>query len=196
MSLPVRNREERPAWPTPEERELFRTVLRDVQPLRTRGRYVRDHVPDIGTVGATDRPVATAGNGERQSADVRPASKPTSVARPEPNPGLDRRTAMRLRRGDIPIERRLDLHGMTQADAHAALGRFIRQAWADGKRMLLVITGKGSVTSGGGVLRRYVPHWLTAGEHAARVLRIETARPQHGGSGAYYVLLRRNRGAS
>ncbi|HEX6977892.1 MAG TPA: Smr/MutS family protein [Alphaproteobacteria bacterium] len=191
----MRNREARPVQPTAEERELFRAVLRDVQPLRARGRHVRDRAADIAAAGATDRPAAAVGKGERHPGGGQPVAKP-AAARPEPNPGLDRRTAMRLRRGDIPIERRLDLHGMTQADAHAALDRFVRRAWADGKRMLLIITGKGSVIAGGGVLRRYVPGWLTAGEHAARVLRIETARPQHGGSGAYYVLLRRNRGAS
>ena len=59
--------------------------------------------------------------------------------------------------------------------------------------MLLVITGKGSPGSGGGVLRRNLPRWLMSGEHAHRVLKIEGAQPRHGGSGAYYVLLRRRR---
>jgi DNA-nicking Smr family endonuclease len=108
-----------------------------------------------------------------------------------PNPGIDRRTAERLREGEIPIDRRIDLHGMRQDDAHAALDRFVRQAWKDGKRMLLVITGKGSL--GEGVLRRQVPRWLIAGEHAARLLKIEGAQARHGGSGAFYVLLRRQR---
>jgi DNA-nicking Smr family endonuclease len=59
--------------------------------------------------------------------------------------------------------------------------------------MLLVITGKGSVAEGGGVLRRQVPRWLAAGEHVRRLLRLEQAQPRHGGSGALYVLLRRQR---
>ena len=71
-----------------------------------------------------------------------------------PNPGIDRRTAERLRKGEMAIERRIDLHGMTQDHAHATLDRFIAAAWGDGMRMLLVITGKGNVGSGGGVLRR------------------------------------------
>lgn len=123
-----------------------------------------------------------------------PVRLPVAVKRAPPNPGLDRRTAERLRRGDIPIERRLDLHGMTQADAHAALDHFVRRAWMDGKRMLLVITGKGAAGTGG-VLRNGIPRWLAAGENAVRVLRIESAQARHGGGGAYYVLLRRRREA-
>ncbi len=94
----------------------------------------------------------------------------------------------------MAIDRRLDLHGMTQANAHAALDRFVRGAWRDGARLLLIITGKGS--GGEGVLRKSLPQWLHAGEHAPRVLRMESAQPKHGGSGAFYVLLRRQRGTS
>jgi DNA-nicking Smr family endonuclease len=114
---------------------------------------------------------------------------------PPPNPGIDRRTAERLRKGAMDIDRHLDLHGMTEAAAHAALDRFVRQAWREGARVLLVITGKGSVRDGGGVLRRNLPRWLAVGDSAAHVLRIESAQPRHGGSGAYYVLLRRHREA-
>lgn len=95
----------------------------------------------------------------------------------------------------MAIDRRLDLHGMTEAAAHAALDRFVRHAWHEGVRVLLVITGKGSVREGGGVLRRNLPRWLAAGENAPRVLRIEQAQLRHGGQGAYYVLLRRRRSA-
>jgi DNA-nicking Smr family endonuclease len=109
-----------------------------------------------------------------------------------PNPGIDRRTAERFQKGEMAIDRRLDLHGMTQARAHAALDRFVRNAWQEGLRVLLIITGKGS--GGEGVLRRSLPHWLEAGEHAPRVLRLTRAQPKHGGEGAFYVLLRRQRG--
>jgi DNA-nicking Smr family endonuclease len=121
---------------------------------------------------------------------VPPVPRPPAT----PNPGIDRRTAQRLRKGALAIDRRLDLHGMTEAAAHAALDRFVRQAWQEGCRVLLVITGKGSVREGGGVLRRNLPRWLAAGENAPRVLRVEQAQTRHGGEGAYYVLLRRQRG--
>ncbi|MBV8538814.1 MAG: Smr/MutS family protein, partial [Alphaproteobacteria bacterium] len=69
----------------------------------------------------------------------------------------------------------------------------VRLAWHEGVRVLLVITGKGSVREGGGVLRRNLPRWLAAGGNAPHVLRIEQAQLRHGGQGAYYVLLRRRR---
>jgi len=166
--------------PPVDDTALFRAAMRDVKPLAHRRR-----------ASAMEEPTAP-----RQPPEPKRAAGPRRdgpVAKPLPNPGIDRRTAERLRKGEIAIERRIDLHGMTQDDAHAALDRFVRQAWKDGKRMLLVITGKGSVAEGGGVLRRQVPRWLAVGEHAARLLRLEPAQPRHGGAGALYVLLRRQR---
>lgn len=168
--------------------DLFAAVMRDVTPLRTAR-------PAPAVRPQTARPqTARAARPPDVPAPVPPA-RPTKVADPVPNPGLDRRTAARLRKGEMAIDRRLDLHGMTEAAAHAALDRFVRQAWQDGARVLLVITGKGSVRDGGGVIRRNLPRWLAAGENAPRVLRIESAQPRHGGTGASYVLLRRQRRA-
>lgn len=171
----------------PEDAKLFHAAMRDVKPLPKR-RVRPVPVPAAPPAAqAGKEPVARAC---KTAAPTRAAPSPLAA---KPNPGIDRRTAERLRKGEIPIERRIDLHGMTQDDAHAALDRFVRQAWSDGKRMLLVITGKGSIAVGGGVLRRHVPRWLAAGEHGSRVLRIETAQARHGGGGAFYVLLRRQR---
>ncbi|MGH6967791.1 MAG: Smr/MutS family protein, partial [Stellaceae bacterium] len=104
---------------------------------------------------------------------------------------LDRRTLTRLKHGEMPIEARLDLHGLTQEAAHRALVRFIDEATADGARLTLVITGKGR--SGEGVLREAVPRWLTERANRARILAVMPAAAKHGGSGALYVLLRRTR---
>jgi DNA-nicking Smr family endonuclease len=173
----------------PDDAKLFRAAMRDVKPLRARR---------ARPAPQPEPPTARPGKKEAERISAKPATSVNRNALPvvpaKPNPGIDRGTAERLRKGEMAIERRLDLHGMTQDDAHAALDRFVRKAWGDGKRMLLVITGKGSVSAGGGVLRRHVPRWLAAGEHGPRVLRIETAQPRHGGSGALYVLLRRQRG--
>jgi len=111
---------------------------------------------------------------------------------------LDRRTEERLTRGELPLEGRMDLHGMTQAQAHRALQIFIRRSFDDGKRCVLIITGKGVRTDDNGVvvpgvLRAAVPTWLGAEVQAGRVLRWTVAQPQHGGDGALYVLLRRQR---
>ena len=150
----------------------------------------------------------------RSIAPLRPAkAKPTSkalapgkvsphaVARPEPVPRprplplmpFDRRLKQRVARGREVIEARIDLHGMTQQQAYSALLRFLHGAQAAGKRMALVVTGKGS---GGhdrdrGVLRRQVPLWLTLPEFRLFVLGFEEAHVGHGGQGALYVRLRR-----
>lgn len=106
---------------------------------------------------------------------------------PLPRREIDRRSAQRVKRGQTPIEARLDLHGMTQAQAHRALARFLVQAQKAGQRLVLIITGKS------GVLYGAVPRWLEEGENSARVLAAARARPQHGGTGALYVFLRRKR---
>ena len=102
--------------------------------------------------------------------------------------GLDGRTQRRLFRGDLPIDRRLDLHGHTAARAEIKLQRFIEDASYAGCRCVLVITGKGT-----GVLKGHVPGWLKGSSLSGLVLALAEARPVDGGSGAFYVLLRRRR---
>jgi len=107
----------------------------------------------------------------------------------------------RVARGRDPIEARLDLHGMTQMQAHAELLRFLRRAQADGARTVLVVTGKGFRSRGGkhdadrepGVLRRQVPMWLALPEFRLLVVGFDDAHAGHGGQGALYVRLRRAR---
>jgi DNA-nicking Smr family endonuclease len=105
--------------------------------------------------------------------------------------GLDKRQEQRLKRGQLPIEARLDLHGLTQGAAQAAALAFVARGIETGARCLLIITGKGGAQ--GGVLRRALPHWLEASGHARDILRLVPAAIQHGGEGAFYVLLKRKR---
>lgn len=115
---------------------------------------------------------------------------------------LDRRSAERLRKGQMPIEATLDLHGMTQVEAFPALRDFVVSCALARKRCVLVITGKGGgegglrdpLSSGQGVLKRRLPEWIQDPALAPYILKLQAAKPQHGGGGAYYVLLRRNRG--
>jgi DNA-nicking Smr family endonuclease len=123
-----------------------------------------------------------------------PAPMPAEIvpARRFPVPvgvGIDRRNAQRLKRGQMVIEARLDLHGLTQSEAHGALQRFVARSHDQGRRALLIITGKGHE----GVLRRAVPRWLDEPALRPLVLAREEAQPRHGGEGALYVLLRRRR---
>ena len=131
---------------------------------------------------------------------MRPAApgNPPLPKEPPPLAPLGRRLKQRVARGREPIEARLDLHGYTQAEAHAALLRFLRRAQADNLKTVLVVTGKGSArnarTAGEtGVLKRAVPQWLALPEFRSLVLGFEDAHSGHGGQGALYLRLRRAR---
>ncbi|MEL7343966.1 MAG: Smr/MutS family protein [Pseudomonadota bacterium] len=113
---------------------------------------------------------------------------------------MDRKAFQNLKRGKKSPEARIDLHGMTLAQAHPALTRFIARAHGDGLRLVLVITGKGKNRDQGGpiperfgALRHQVPEWLRQGAMAHVVMQITPAHVKHGGGGAYYVYLRRRR---
>src|SRR5262249_30229024 len=114
---------------------------------------------------------------------------------------LGRRLKQRVARGREPIEARIDLHGMTQAQAHAALLRFLHRAQADGARTALIVTGKGSAKAsddreaetGRGVTSGQVPLWLALPECRPLVVGFDDAHVGHGGKGALYVRLRRGK---
>ena len=115
-------------------------------------------------------------------------------------PRVDGNTHAKLKRGKLRPEARIDLHGMTLSQAHPVLTRFLMAAHADGKRLVLVITGKGKDRDDGGVmpvrrgiLRHQVPHWVHTAPLAPMVVQITPAHYRHGGDGAYYVYLRRQR---
>lgn len=136
-----------------------------------------------------------------------PAPPPVVDRAPDPAraldaapPRVDGRTHARLRRGKLRPEARIDLHGMTLSQAHPALARFLIAAHADGKRLVLIITGKGKDRDDGdimpvrrGILRHQVPHWLQTPPLQAVVIQVTPAHFRHGGDGAYYVYLRRAR---
>lgn len=113
---------------------------------------------------------------------------------------MDRKTFARMNRGKLKPEARIDLHGMTLDRAHGALTRFILSSHGGGKRLVLVITGKGKDRDEGGpiptrrgVLRHQVPQWLATPPLSSAVLQVSQAHVSHGGGGAYYVYLRRQR---
>jgi len=174
-----------------EDRALWRSVARSVMPLK-RKRARRDP-PEASVAAETGKTVPAR---RAPAAPVRQAPPP-KVPPPKAPPPLmpiDRRLKQRLARGLVEIDARLDLHGRTQSEAHAALLRFLHRAQRDAARTVLVITGKGGVSSGGGgVLKRQVPLWLGLPELRAYVLGVETAHAAHGGDGALYVRLRRRR---
>lgn len=185
---------------TPDEQKLWREATRDVrQP--DRGRATLRHA------NAADRPVVstvTPSPVEPAMTDPTPIRRvPVATRRATLVPGrletLDAALQRRLRRGLIPIDSRLDLHGMTQAQAYSAVRDCIQRAASLGFRCVLVITGRGSGPEdadrhgdgGRGVLRRSLPGWLNQPELQQHVLALVHAQPRHGGSGAFYVLFKR-----
>lgn len=115
-----------------------------------------------------------------------PPSKEHKVGR-----HLDRPTHDKLAKGRLEIEARVDLHGLTQHEAHGLLLSFLHRAHASGLRYVLVVTGKGSTQKGDGVLRRVVPEWLATPAFRSVVGSHDSAARNHGGGGALYVRLRR-----
>lgn len=121
------------------------------------------------------------------------AAKPRATENARAHP-FDAPTRNKLSKGRLPIEGRVDLHGMTQSEAHALLLSFLHQAYAVGMRYVLVITGKGSSFGSDGVLRRAVPQWLATPSFRSLVSSHDSAARHHGGGGAIYIRLRRRSG--
>lgn len=192
-----RDRKPGPSGAEPPDRSdsaLWRAVTEDVKPLtRREGRRpttpeavpAKPVPPEMPNARAAKRVAGPAG------APVQPAAKPTPELAPGQRAGVDRRTAERLRKGRLPIEGRLDLHGLTREAAYEAVNRFIISAHAARKRCVLIVTGKGR-----GILQSETPRWLNHARLRDKIVSIETARPQDGGGGALYILLKRHRETS
>jgi DNA-nicking Smr family endonuclease len=178
-----------------EEHTLWVRVTRSIAPLRRRP--VPTELADAPAPKGK-RPPLPSLRGEAPARNAAPTFKPKPVPKPVPELApLDRRQKQRLARGNVALDARIDLHGKTQSEAHAALLGFLRSAQADGARFVLVITGKGVRArddwSERGVLKRQVPHWLKLPEFRSYVVGFEDAHIGHGGEGALYVHLRRKR---
>jgi DNA-nicking Smr family endonuclease len=171
---------------TEEDRHLWNRISQTIKPLQ-------GHRAGPAIVPQRDPPQPDRGAGA--SGTDMPAVRPARGL-PEPavrgNAILDEKTARKLAKRRIDIDSRIDLHGMTQMRAHAALQRFLEMASRRGDKIVLVITGKGR--EGGGILRRAVPLWLEESGMRAIAGAWRPAHPAHGGEGALYIRLRRNKG--
>lgn len=200
-----------------DERSLWHTAMKETKAL-DRSRIVPPPPPPKIDKVATQRAVqaAPADFETLSPAPRHPPSAPPASAKnngqsalvPGKLDNLDRRNADRLRRGEMQIERQIDLHGMTQDAAQKALNRFIAECHAQGVRCVLVITGKGRRAGDDdgagrgqndnwmiprGVLKDAVPNWLSQNPNRTRIVAVSPAIPRHGGTGALYVLLKRHR---
>jgi DNA-nicking Smr family endonuclease len=168
-----------------EDRILWEKVARSTTPMQGR------MFPSFGAeeaAKAIEKSIAT-GPGA-------PAETPKSAVtakKPKPHPDrLDDATHRKLAKGRLALSGRIDLHGLTQGEAHSLLHSFLYRAHAHGLRHVLVITGKGSSLGSDGILRQAVPHWFATPSFRPLVSAYEFAHQSHGGDGAIYVRLRRS----
>ena len=176
----------------PPDEALWRRATRDVAPLAGRRAGAAAGTAASTATGAAAGAATHAAAGA--AADTAANAGAAAARRAAGAAGLDRRRAKRLRRGEMAIDGRLDLHGMTRQEARGALAGFLAAAQGRGGRCVLVITGKGQREPLGerrSVLRAALPRWLDEAPNRERVLGFEAARPRHGGDGAFYVLLRK-----
>lgn len=188
----------------PPDFDLWTDVASTVKPLRGQSRPARPRS------AAATRPESANGHAPRLSAPHVHVPRNLPQA-PPPIAGFDRRTTQKLLRGNVEIERRLDLHGTGVEMARERLFRFLAQCHAEGLRTVLVITGKGEspyarhtlhgaahfhADERQGRLRRLLGDWLHEAQFRSLVSGYQPAHPKHGGGGAFYVRLRRARGAT
>ena len=156
---------------SPEEVALFLHAVRDAKPLEKRA-------------------VASSSGGPHLKIFVPlPAHRPQFVEAGPVAPMIRGHAEARLRRGRLEPEARIDLHGHSYDGAYRSLVSFLIRAYAEGKRLVLVITGKG------GVLRPHLPLWLNGPELQDVVIGMREAHAKHGGGGAFYVALQRRKPA-
>lgn len=194
----------RPRHLSPEERALWDLVTRRDKPVRPApDSRPQTEPPLLPPPPLSPRPVPlnlfqigqTADH--RRHHDLLPGLAERLARAPVQ---MDTKAFGKLKRGKLLPEGRIDLHGMTLAQAHPTLTGFILSAHAAGKRLVLVITGKGKIRDDfapmparQGILRHQVPQWLAMAPLGGLVMQIAPAHVSHGGEGAYYVYLRRNR---
>jgi DNA-nicking Smr family endonuclease len=151
-----------------EDEAYFRHAMRDATPLAKRS---------VATTAAgARRHGLIASHIRRESRFVEPAAEVAPIRG---------HTEARLRRGRLEPEARIDLHGHSYDNAYRLLVAFLARSISEGKRLVLVITGKG------GVLRNNLPLWLNGAELGSRVIGMREAHAKHGGGGAFYVALQK-----
>ena len=188
----------------PDELELWQRVAQTTDRLTPAPKKLEpmsDLFPTEDPQQSKSAPVPKFKVGEKANGHAR--SLPgMSTGETKPSIHMDKRAYDRLKRGKLKPQARIDLHGMTMDQAQPALIAFIMSSYAQDRRLVLVITGKGQgkktedvgpIPERPGILRRNVPHWLQVPPLAQVVLQVTEAHGRHGGGGAYYVYLRRKR---
>ena len=194
----------------PEEEELWRSVVSTARPLHEHPMFHPAPAPSDTAHPTPAQPVPAPlahakprvpafTLGEKVRSPERHSLAPSIAKALDQAPlQMDAKTHGKMTRGKLAPEARIDLHGLTLAEAHPELIRFVLNAHSAGLRLVLVITGKGKrrddhgpIPQRMGALRHQLPHWLRQQPLGPVVLQVTEAHLKHGGSGAYYVYLRR-----
>ena len=191
-----------------DDREIWSEVVKTTTPLHPVAPEKPTFTPKPKRVPMVQKPARPAIRPLTRIGGTKTEARVTINLAPDPmkasealSHNMDRRNFDRLRKGKIKPDARLDLHGMTASQAHSELTDFIHRSHAAGKRLALVITGKGNTVreeegimpTRQGILRHSLPHWLNRADLRPKILQITPAHAKHGGGGAYYVYLRRPR---
>ena len=180
----------------PEDEHLWHKVTQSIRKTRSNRVNPNSPKPSASSAKKTQPPSS------RQAA-IKPPANHASPFKPSPNPhkiadlrhgetaGIDRLSARKLHTGKLPIDGRIDLHGLTQEQAQSQLNQFLLSASARGDRTVLVITGKGK--SGQGILRNQLPFWLNQPPLEGLIVALDHAVARDGGAGAFYIRLKRKR---
>ncbi len=156
-----------------DDNELWSIMMEDVTPLSEKSNKI---------IKKTPKKILQPKNSSKNNTNT------SSVSTPSYAKDIDKRTQQKLKKGQLSIEARLDLHGMTQQQAHSQLIPFIINAYENNKRPVIVITGKGK-----GILQSKVPQWLETSPIENMILKTAQAQPKDGGCGALYVYIRRKK---
>lgn len=172
-----------------EDKELFREMMQSVKPLDKRTPLSSQPIPKTIQRPRSKEPIKqsyTRFDLSNYYTDT--VSAETILSHYKQS--IPHRRVIQLKNGQIPYEARLDLHGLRPDAAQESLCHFIEQHRQLGHRCLLVIHGKGGKHGESPILKNHVNHWLQQLPH---VLAFHSAIPKDGGSGALYVLLKRER---
>jgi DNA-nicking Smr family endonuclease len=189
--------------PTPEELEIWHEVTRTIRAVPRRR---KDEAVETPHPHSFPHPAAPPLLPDLRIGQKVPAKKPVATnLMPSLTDHLakaplqmDAKTHSRMQRGRLDPEARIDLHGMTVAEAHGELIHFLLNARANGLRLVLVITGKGKpgndhgpIPSRLGAIRHQMPHWLRLPPLNGVVQQLTESHARHGGAGAFYLYLRK-----
>ena len=183
-----------------EDLKLWDKVTGSTKPLDKKKPVVHDTPPKKNKLRSVIKPQRVSPKIKTLSQSANEPFQKQVILENSQKVKMDMKAFTKLKKGKLEPEDTLDLHGMTLETAFPALSSFISRAHSTQKRLVLVITGKGKNTDPGyavpqrnGVLRSQVPIWLKEPRLSSLVLQIERAHHRHGGLGAFYIYLRRNR---